>query len=399
MSPFLTFGQLHPGGTASAFCYDQDCMRLLCTHEWQIEAASGVALTVLGEMPALCHANAMTDTALAFFELSQLKIAPSVMPYRSEAEALGIARKLAKADYRFAYPFPLAEPLRRACSLLVEQDLYQWLNNKTNIAWLCEPQWLPPRQIFPIADVAVLRARPPDRPVYVKGAMNAPSGGGVDVRYSPSGESWGSVLDWVESMADWFDACIVEDAIPFSQSWCLNYAIMNDEIRYLGAAEQLFSSPGVQRGSLVDDANQPPDKAVQVGFHISTQAQRRGYRGFAGYDMCIGEHGQIYFFDLNFRLNSSTSLLLLHRGLDLGQGSHISVSCNHVTGSPLDAALQKLADVASDGAFIPVRLYDGSRHSTQRAPSVVTGILTARSREAVTDLEKDFSGRFPDPTI
>jgi hypothetical protein len=115
--------------------------------------------------------------------------------------------------------------------------------------------------------------------------------------------------------------------------------------------------------------------------------------------MCIGEHGQIYFFDLNFRLNSSTSLLLLHRGLDLGQGSHISVSCNHVTGSPLDAALQKLADVASDGAFIPVRLYDGSRHSTQRAPSVVTGILTARSREAVTDLEKDFSGRFPDPTI
>jgi hypothetical protein len=69
------------------------------------------------------------------------------------------------------------------------------------------------------------------------------------------------------------------------------------------------------------------------------------------------------------------------------------VVCNQATTQPLEAALAKLEDLAASGVFVPTRLYDGSEHSGF-APSVVTGILTAASQEAVGDLQKELASRF-----
>jgi hypothetical protein len=395
MQPSLTYGQLYAPGTVLASGYDLNVMRLMFKQDWQIEAVSGIPLAVLGDAPALCHADAMTDAALAFFQRAGVKTTTLLRPYRSEAEAFDIIRELRKVESRFVYLFPLAETIRQSCTLLVDPRVYNWINNKANLAQLCDPRWLLPRRIYPMSQIAALRARPPNRPVYVKGAINAPHGAGVDVRYCPGAEAWSSVLDWVESMADWFTACIIEDAARFSRLWCLNYALMGRDIRYIGAAEQLFSAPGMQSGSLMDDTCPPPDKAVEIGYQISLQAERRGYRGFAGYDMGVAEDGRIYFFDLNFRLNSSTPALLFHHGTERGSDPRVSVVCNQLTTLPLEEALSKLEDLVVDGAFVPTRLYDGSKHSGC-APSVITGILTAPSRHAVADLQAELSRRFAD---
>jgi hypothetical protein len=392
----LTAEQLLPANTAFAACFDPHTVRLIFPNEWQIEAASGVSLPILGEMPAFCHANAMTDAALAFFEQAGVKIAPSIVPFSSEAEAMEIAKALAKNEYRFAYTFQLASSVRRAGPLLVEPALYRWLNNKANLAQLCDPRWLPFRRIFSVSEVSDLRSRSPNGPVYVKGGTDAASGGGLDVRYCPDPETWSSALDWIESTADLFTACIVEDAIPFSVSWCLNFVVSDEGVRYLGAAEQLFSAQGVQSGSLIDDAIQPPVEAVQIGYRVSARAKHHGYRGFAGYDMCTDQHGRTYFFDFNFRVNLSTNLLLFHRKEVSERGPRVSMTCSRLTMSPLEEALLKIEHLASRGVFIPTRLYDGSKHRPGGAPSIVTGILTSASRAAVADLEKEFLACFAD---
>jgi hypothetical protein len=60
-------------------------------------------------------------------------------------------------------------------------------------------------------------------------------------------------------------------------------------VRYLGAAEQLFSSPARQSGSMIDDDDPFPKEGVKVAITVGENARTMGFRGPAGMDIGVTE--------------------------------------------------------------------------------------------------------------
>ena len=100
------------------------------------------------------------------------------------------------------------------------------------------------------------------------------------------------MLAWFANVSA-YKALILEREIPFTTTWCLNYAVLDRTVRWLGAAEQIFATPGVQCGSRIDPALQPSSYAVDIGREICAAAQARGYRGLAGLDMGVDASGRL----------------------------------------------------------------------------------------------------------
>jgi hypothetical protein len=347
-------------------------------------------LTCLGKIPALCHRNAATEAALDFFRLAGIEPPSKLDTYASNDEALSLATRFAAAGLRLASVFPHIEPIRALNAGLVDPALYAWLNDKANLEFLCPAPFIPKRRILS-RDAAP--QQPPNElsyPLYAKGAVAGANGGGTDVRRCTNDQELGEAFAWFADTAA-FNALILEEEISFTGTWCLNFAILDRTIRWLGGAEQLFASPGKQDGSRIDPANQPPNEAVDIGRDICAAAQAKGYRGLAGFDMCVDANGRVFFFDLNFRLAYCTCFVLLDGAME--DQTRVSLMCDSQVPGPLSDALSRLEDLARAGSFVPLRLYDGTECKLGDAPSMVTGFVRGHDRDGARALVKEFESR------
>lgn len=197
-------------------------------------------------------------------------------------------------------------------------------------------------------------------------------------------------LDWYRAARD-FRALIVEVAIAFTTSWCLGFSILDDSIRYLGAAEQVFERPGVQSGNLIDPERMPPAAAIDIGREICTAGQKFGYRGLVGLDMCIDRDARIFFFDLNFRRAGSTCFILLHDETDRSRQVGLQRSVN--LRASLADALSKLSDLVRDRRYVPLQLFDGVADDFEVTPSRLTGFVRGASRREVEMLDDEIRSR------
>jgi hypothetical protein len=107
--------------------------------------------------------------------------------------------------------------------------------------------------------------------------------------------------------------------------------------------------------------------------------------------MCVDADGQVYFFDLNFRLASSTCFILLCSAMEDQNLVGLTVG-GEFEGSVSDM-LPRLADLARAGRFVPLRLYNGSTCKLADAPSVVSGFVRGEDRGAAQDLAKEVESR------
>ena len=391
--PVLTledFAALHPPDTAFVPCSSLKEAGLVVDEAWRMESITGTMLTCLGRIPALCHRNAATDAALEFFRLAGIEPPSSLETYASDDEATKLASRLAARGLRFATIYPQIESIRALGACLVTPELYGWLNDKTNLEFLCPAPYLPRREIYSRTAAARLKGSGLDYPFYAKGAVAGANGSGNDVRHCTNDEEFRAALAWFAGATS-YSALIVEEEIPFTATWCLNFAILDESIQWIGAAEQLFAKPGDQSGNRIDPACQPPAQAVDVGYDICAAAQAKGYRGIAGFDMCVDAEGGIYFFDLNFRMAACTCLILLNRALDDRTG--VAVTCNITVPGPLSDALARVEDLARAKRFVPTRLYDGSACTLGEAPSVVTGFVRGHDRDAAQALVQEMESR------
>jgi hypothetical protein len=390
IGPLCRLDELHPRLTAFAASSKWEEVRLVHHERWQTESLSGSMISCLGAMPAICHKKAATEAALDFFRLSGIDVPSHLETYRSDGEAVICARRMAASGQRLATILPQSPEIRSLDACLVAPALYDYLNDKRNISELCAASFIPARRIYTRDAARNIHAGAMDFPVFLKGAVEGASGGGLDVRHCSNDEEFREALSWFESIPA-FKALIIEAAIPFTTSWCLNFAVLDREVRYLGAAEQLFAREGVQCGSLIDPENAPPPLAVDIGEEICAAAQDRGYRGISALDMCINAEGRIYFFDLNFRLASSTCFILLHAGMhgldQVGVMSGFNIPGN------LPDLLSRLTDLAQRRLFVPVHLYDGGEHEGKFAPNRIVGFFRGKSRREVNALVKEVKGR------
>ena len=388
--PIDNFTALHPPNTGFIPCSSTKEIGLIFTDEWRPESISGVVLTCLGNMPALCHRNAATEVALDFFRLAGIEPPTCLDTYGSYDEATLLARRFVAEGLRLATIYPQIDSICAFNACLVDPALYGWLNDKTNLEALCPAVAVPNRQILSREAALRLEASELTYPLYAKGAFAGANGGGKSVRFCTNAKEFRDVLAWFANIPA-YKALILEQEISFTTSWCLNYAVLDKTVRWLGAAEQLFDMPGVQSGNLIDPSHQPPIHAVEIGRDICAAAQARGYRGLAGLDMCIDANGRLVFFDLNFRLCSSTCFILVNGRLEDRTG--VSQTCSFEWPGRLSNALAGLEELARARSFIPLRLYDGTDCRVEEAPSVVTGLVRASDRDAAQALVTEIKSR------
>lgn len=382
MAPVETLETLFPSQTAFASVSRNEDLPALLYENWQLEAISGTTLTCLGAMPVVAHRAVASGVAFDYFRKAGLEPPLALELYGSHDEAIAIARRLTQDGLRLASIYPPLREIRGLGKSIVAPGVYDQVNDKRNLAKLCPPAFVPPRQIFSLAEAEKLQSDNFRFPVFVKGALAGANGGGRDVYYCRTAQDFDAALEWFRTKP-FFTGLVIEEPIAIRSNWCLNFSILDNSIRYIGAAEQVFEAVAKQSGSVIDPQNLPPAQAIEIGQEICRSAQALGFRGIAGMDMCVDEAGMIYFFDLNFRINSCTCLILLHDGMMSDTpGNPRPVSSMHTFVLPgrLSDLMMPLDEMIRRGKFVPLQLYDGSMFDGPPAPCRITGFFRSATR-------------------
>ena len=382
ITPIETLETLFPRQTAFASVSRGEDLPALLYENWQLESITGTTLSCLGAMPVIAHRAVASDIAFDYFRKAGLEPPSALELYGSHDEAISLAQRFAQNGLRLASIYPPLREIRSFDKSLVAPEVYDYLNDKRNLAALCPPAFVPPRRIFSLTEAEKLQSDDFHFPAFVKGALAGANGGGRDVYYCRTAQDFDAALQWFRSKP-FFTGLVVEEPIAIRSNWCLNFSVLDNAVRYFGAAEQVFEAVAKQSGSVIDPQNPPPAQAIEIGQEICRSAQALGFRGVAGMDMCVDEAGKIYFFDLNFRINSCTSLILLHEGLMRDTSRHSQpVSSMHTFILPgrLSDLMMSLDEMIQRGEFVPLQLYDGSMFDGPSAPCRITGFFRSATR-------------------
>lgn len=382
LRPSRTFDQLLPPGAVYAPRTTIEHVGWVLSEAYRLDTLTGLTLLVTGSVPLLCHQNTVTPEILAFFEACGAAPSAHRVTYQTAEQAFEQTRRWAADGRHIVCPYPLPAESCEPHALLVPDALYRWLNDKSNLDELVDADWLPPAVMLgPDAAQDLLTAFVGE-PVYIKACVAGASGAGIDVRYAPDVKARQQALEWLAGHAQAFSGVRVELALEIPICWCLNLSIQRDHIEYLGAAIQLFASPGQQCGSRIDPSQMPPASAVEEVMRIARKAQQMGYRGLAGFDLGLTAQARPFIFDLNFRMVSSTAQLLLHQSAVERIGARVTESWHRITQGPLAPALAAIEPLGRSGRFVPCRLWEATPES--QGCSMITGFLVAESVEALT---------------
>lgn len=387
--PAATLSELFPPGTVFAPRSTLQLTRWVHNDAFRLDTASGLPLPVMGDMPVICHCNTLTPEIHAFYHAAGIELSGPLIAYTTAAEAIQRAQECLVRGQRLAYYYPPPPEISADNDLVVPVGLYNWLNDKANLEELCDGSHLPRYQLFAPDALTAATDYLPLQAVYLKACFPGASGAGEDVRYCPDMSSRRAALSWIGSRLQGLSAVRLEEAADIRSSWCLNLVMGASGVRYLGAATQLFSSPGQQSGSRIDPLDQPTDEIVGIAMAIGERARKLGFVGVAGFDIGSTYDGKPYVFDLNFRQAACTTQILLHESATQRIGSRLTQSWGQMISGPLSPVLQRLEKFARTGHFVPLRLYEAS--AATEGKSLVNGIVVASSQDELNKLEGDIN--------
>lgn len=392
--PSATLSELYPAGTVFAARSSLELTRWVHNDKFRLDTASGFPMSILGEMPLICHQQVNTADIRAFFLLAGIRLTAPFISYKTADEAMDAARHFLSRGYRLAYYYPPLPGIDSDNILVVPIDLYNRLNDKANLDSLCDKHYLPPCHLYPPGNFDKAVAEMPDQAVYFKACFAGASGAGTDVRYCPDMASRKEVIEWFSERTSGLTALRMETDVNVQPCWCLNLAITETGVRYLGAATQLFSSPGLQYGNRIDPDELPDDEIISIALAIGETARQQGYLGIAGFDIGTDANDRPYVFDLNFRMTACTTQILMHDAATRRINSRISQSLALKIRGPLAPALERLAGFVERGNLVPLRLYERTRAPGDQ--SLVNAMLIGCEQEEIDNLEAEIHAVLPD---
>ena len=207
-----------------------------------------------------------------------------------------------------------------------------------------------------------------------------PTGLGYAVRYCESRADIEAAWDFFKSL-EGVEDIIVEEAVSVRVCWCVSLSIDNSGVRYLGAAEQLFSAPAQQSGSMIDDDDPFPVEGVRAALAVGENARTMGFRGPAGMDIGVSSDGRIVVFDPNFRLQGSTQQAVFHPAAAERGGFRASRSLSVNSDLDIRDAERALRRHIDSGRVVIYRAIDGREMPSVTSASVVTGFVLGKDRE------------------
>ena len=381
LSPSYQLSELYPDNTGLGLRSSLDLVRWVTDDPLRLDSTTGHTITVMGDMPLICHKNVLTSVVIRAMESAGLRPPETSMLYETEAEAIAVAEKAMNAGVRKAYVYPPSHELHKHEGLLFPVSLYNWLNDKANLAEMVDAKHLPKYDLFPKDKLESLHDFLSSKTVFIKACHAGASGSGVDVRFCETAEDRKQAEQWLRTRLDTLSAVRVEEAVNVSSCWCMNLAVIESEVIYLGAATQVFSAPAKQSGSRIDPDDLPSDAAIEVALDSARRAHELGFRGVAGFDIGVDASGHVYVFDLNFRLAACTPQILLHKAATERVGASISQSWSGAVKGGFSDAFERIEPLCREGVFVPIRIFDaeGLHHEN----SLVSGFVVGKSAEEI----------------
>jgi hypothetical protein len=380
LSPLVEPARLWPDNAAFMARSDLERLRLLGIGPANLDSITLHLMGVLGTRPTVRHRSGVTDEILTFLQDAGLVIAEDIRVYDKAEEAEAIADSLVAEGKSLFWPYPLRRGRFHESAHLVPTDLWGRLNDKAGLAAIAPARALAPRRIVPTATLGAHL----DPPVVVKAGGEEPTGWGGTVRFCDTPESLLEVK--AEFLSRKIPACVVEQELPVDRCWCANVAISEGGVVYLGAAEQMFSAPGCQSGSIVDPDNPLPPEGVDLALEIGEAARALGFVGVAGFDIGRIADGRLIVFDPNFRFNACTQQILLHDAATDRAGHTVSRSVAASIPLSVRSLIKRVQGAVEDGWFVPTRIVDRSILANVKGDSILNGFVLGRDR---LDAEKN----------
>jgi hypothetical protein len=354
--PLATMEALHPAGVAWA------PRTTMAQVAWGFGAAvtldsmTGQTIGLMGRMPLVAHAGVVGEQARRLLEGAGLGWPTTVRSYRTEAEAQAAVRALVAEGWKIAAPFPLPAGWVPEAARLVPSALEAALNDKARLLDWAPPWLAPERVVVGLGALDDVERALPGAPVVLKVCTDLGSGGGRDVVFCPGERSPG--LAKLLAKGAPLHAVVVERLERFERLWCGGLAVLDAEVRWLGAARHVRGEDGLQVGSEVGPTDELPGWLIAELVSVGERARAAGYRGLAGCDVGLTEDGRFLLFDLNFRLNASTTLLLLRAAASARGGVGWVASWSASTALPAGQVVDRLLPWVREGRFVPLRLFD-----------------------------------------
>lgn len=327
---------------------------------------TGTPLTVADGLPILVSAHVTDPQGLDLLEHAGLEIPNDLRTYDDEPThraALDSASE--RLVFQHVHPTDEVEPAR----CWVDPALVSFLNNKANLEDMSPDESIPRREVLPrgrASDQASLRI-----PCVIKIASDESSAGGFGIRLCHTAADVRSALrDFARC-----EVLVVEEFLPITRSFCVQFATTADSIAYLGAPEQIVDAAGAYVGSWFEPRREPPEEAIDLGRRVMDQAVSLGYRGFGGIDVVELVDGRFMVMDLNFRMNGSTVALLLSDSVAQHEGSPVIRSVSLRFRGEWDDLIRVTETAMRDHRVIPMCTYRPTDRSGEppRLQAMVTG--------------------------
>ncbi|MDX2479668.1 MAG: hypothetical protein QNK24_04950, partial [Desulfuromusa sp.] len=293
-------------------------------------------------------------------------------------EAEMLADDMISQGKRLFSPYPLRSGRFSDNSQLVSNELYRSLNAKTNLGELVSLEFLPKRKILSHEEFSEFT---PAKPVFFKSASDAATGWGFAVQPCRNQEDLNKARQWFAKYRESIPSILVEEWEEISTCWCAGIVVDENEAICIGGAEQIFSSPARQVGSLIDPTNAFPEAGKQLATLIGETSRRKGFRGIAGLDIGLKTNGKLVVFDPNFRFNSSSTQLLFHDSATSNSDFPVSYSFQATPHCEFKTLKNRLKGAIDQGRFVPTRLFNGENHPHANGTHVVTGFVLGEDQK------------------
>lgn len=377
LQPSVEWNRLVPANAAFMARTDLAQTRMLGFTAVHQDSVTSLLQGILGPLPSVRHAGGVTADIMAFLRASGLRVEEDIRIYRTEDEAEAHADQLIREGRKLFWPYPTRTGRFADAGHLVTPAVWEKVNAKEHLADFVPHANLPPRRILTIAELDRLAF---GQPVYLKAGGGLATGWGHAVRHCPDPSALQEAKLWFAARAADIPAVIVEEEVAEARSWCAGLGITGDGVVCFGGAEQLFSAPGRQSGSLIDSHDKMPRDIAELAVAVGQKAAKAGFRGLAGLDIGQSADGRLTVFDPNFRFNASTSQILFHDAFAARSGMPVSLSFNVRVERPMGEIIPRLEGPVGTGVFMPLRLFDCSLLPLPADASLVTGLVCGADR-------------------
>ncbi|WP_212772491.1 ATP-grasp domain-containing protein [Polycladomyces abyssicola] len=326
----------------------------------------------------LCSQAVATDVVIKLLKEAGLEMASERYVYSTAEEYREMLRKLSKRNEKIVlqYLHPPGELNEK--SYWIQPDLLAYLNNKASIDQLVPEENRPFRSVIKPSEI------PHQLPIVIKVASDEPAAGGDGVVICRTEED----LRYACQMFKDAESVVVEEFLPIVRNYCVQFVVTaKGEILYIGSSEQVVNERGRYMGNWFD-RREVPEEVILTGRKIIERAKMLGYVGVAGFDIVITQEGHCYVLDLNFRLNSSSVVLLLRDQIEEvygAKGMHLrswKIQCD------FDRMIRVVRQKMEKGRLIPLSIYDPKASPYRDAQGYLSGLLLGDSREDVDHLNE-----------